>query len=194
MWKQTSSEEVSWEMAFPPQTDPVFMRESHPGAARKGLSEDERRHDTRPIRLSRSSARRTLLLARARRSPRSARFWRSPNSEPHERTCVDMDTFEGGRSRVSCQLVPIATGLLLPTEVGNSPINGFLHLFGVDRLPSFRGLLCPAKRHKRHHRYTYHQAQPRCKCHRSRPPDKNFPPTLNSLEFRSWSGNSDRSI
>ena len=28
-------------LAFPPQTDPVFMRESHPGVARKGFSQDE---------------------------------------------------------------------------------------------------------------------------------------------------------
>jgi len=28
-------------MAFPLQTDPVFMRESHPGEARKGFFEDE---------------------------------------------------------------------------------------------------------------------------------------------------------
>jgi len=28
-------------LAFPLQTDPVFMRESHPGEARKGFFEDE---------------------------------------------------------------------------------------------------------------------------------------------------------
>ena len=28
-------------VAFPLQTDPVFMRESHPGEARKGFFEDE---------------------------------------------------------------------------------------------------------------------------------------------------------
>ena len=38
-------------MAFPPKTDPVFMRESFPGLARKGFSKDKdkTRHTTDQI-------------------------------------------------------------------------------------------------------------------------------------------------
>jgi len=36
-----SLDDVICDLAFPLQTDPVFMRESHPGEARKGFFEDE---------------------------------------------------------------------------------------------------------------------------------------------------------
>ena len=38
---EASFETVDGDLAFPSQTDPVFMRESHPGVARKIFSEDE---------------------------------------------------------------------------------------------------------------------------------------------------------